>query len=339
MAKRNEVPVSVQLGKKVILWAVDPFEKNRQIQRSAAWAINALTKASNAIVQPVYVCPPAQVEFLNISGSTLKRTVHAEAAAALKKILGPTRIFGLKPLHVLLTNKPSLAQRIEALVCYAKQEQAELIVVSSHGRSGPARWLLGSFAETLTLQADIPLFVVNPLWKKSVDFKKILFPTDFSAESKAAFRKVLDMAAREQSRIVIFCKLGMIGVPPVDFAYVSSGYYAKMEEAEAVETMKNAEGLAALAKKRGVEATIEIERVNILSVAESILKRANRENCLIAMAAQSGKVVSTVLGSTTRQVIRGAKQPVWIIRPNIRKAKDELRLGISQEEINEELYG
>ena len=45
----------------------------------------------------------------------------------------------------------------------ARREQVDLIVLSSHGRAGAARWLLGSVAEDLLHEAPAPLLLVRPL--------------------------------------------------------------------------------------------------------------------------------------------------------------------------------
>jgi nucleotide-binding universal stress UspA family protein len=49
------------------------------------------------------------------------------------------------------------------IAAYAKQEQVDLIVLSSHGRSGAARWLLGSVADELVRTAPAPLLLLRPL--------------------------------------------------------------------------------------------------------------------------------------------------------------------------------
>jgi nucleotide-binding universal stress UspA family protein len=52
------------------------------------------------------------------------------------------------------------AQRIAE---YARQEAVDLIVASSHGRAGAARWLLGSVADDLIRPAPAPLLLLRPL--------------------------------------------------------------------------------------------------------------------------------------------------------------------------------
>jgi nucleotide-binding universal stress UspA family protein len=52
---------------------------------------------------------------------------------------------------------------VERIVSYARQEQVDLIVISSHGRSGVARWLLGSVADELVRLGPAPLLLLRPL--------------------------------------------------------------------------------------------------------------------------------------------------------------------------------
>jgi nucleotide-binding universal stress UspA family protein len=49
----------------------------------------------------------------------------------------------------------------EAILNLAAQEKVDLIVMSTHGRSGLSRWLHGSVATKVLQQAPCPVFLVN----------------------------------------------------------------------------------------------------------------------------------------------------------------------------------
>jgi nucleotide-binding universal stress UspA family protein len=49
----------------------------------------------------------------------------------------------------------------EQILAAAAEEKADLIAMTTHGRSGPARWVLGSVAEKVLRGADRPLLVVR----------------------------------------------------------------------------------------------------------------------------------------------------------------------------------
>lgn len=57
---------------------------------------------------------------------------------------------------VLLWGSPA-----EQVVRYAEAQNVDLIVVGTHGRKGPSRWLLGSVAEKVSRAAHVPVLTVH----------------------------------------------------------------------------------------------------------------------------------------------------------------------------------
>lgn len=49
----------------------------------------------------------------------------------------------------------------EAIVGYAKQYGCDLIVMASHGRSGPSRWAYGSVADKVLRSSCIPVLIIR----------------------------------------------------------------------------------------------------------------------------------------------------------------------------------
>ena len=49
----------------------------------------------------------------------------------------------------------------EAIVGYAKQSKCDLIVMASHGRSGPSRWAHGSVADRVLKGSCIPVLMIR----------------------------------------------------------------------------------------------------------------------------------------------------------------------------------
>jgi nucleotide-binding universal stress UspA family protein len=50
----------------------------------------------------------------------------------------------------------------ESILDYADSTQADLIAMSTHGRSGIGRWLIGSVAEKVIRAAKVPVLLVRP---------------------------------------------------------------------------------------------------------------------------------------------------------------------------------
>ncbi len=64
---------------------------------------------------------------------------------------------GLQPkISVLIGNVA------EEIVHFAEEEDADLIIMASHGRSGISHWAIGSVAEKVFRATNIPLLLVKP---------------------------------------------------------------------------------------------------------------------------------------------------------------------------------
>jgi len=50
----------------------------------------------------------------------------------------------------------------DAIIEFARNQKADLIAMSTHGRTGPSRWLLGSIADRVVRGAGMPVLMVKP---------------------------------------------------------------------------------------------------------------------------------------------------------------------------------
>jgi nucleotide-binding universal stress UspA family protein len=64
--------------------------------------------------------------------------------------------------HVNVTTAVLEGIVADAVLDYAEDTAADLIVMSTHGRSGMERWLLGSVAEKVVRGAKMPVLLVRP---------------------------------------------------------------------------------------------------------------------------------------------------------------------------------
>jgi nucleotide-binding universal stress UspA family protein len=84
-----------------------------------------------------------------------RRTVEAEATRHLAAIGAPLEAQGIRVSNHVDTG--TAAQSILEAV-----EPSDLIVMTSHGRGGIGRWLIGSVADKLIRQAPAPVLMVRP---------------------------------------------------------------------------------------------------------------------------------------------------------------------------------
>jgi nucleotide-binding universal stress UspA family protein len=49
------------------------------------------------------------------------------------------------------------------ILAYAEKNNFDLIIISTHGRSGISRWAFGSVAEVIVRRSSVPVLIVSPL--------------------------------------------------------------------------------------------------------------------------------------------------------------------------------
>jgi nucleotide-binding universal stress UspA family protein len=100
--------------------------------------------------------PPMAVEgtrYLEIDDVEARRE---EAQAYLSGVAAEMRAKGVRAETRVRRGEP-----VAEILAAAKEERADLIAMTTHGRSGPARLLFGSVAEGVLRHATIPVFLMK----------------------------------------------------------------------------------------------------------------------------------------------------------------------------------
>ena len=138
----------------------------------------------------------------------------------------------------------------------AKEHDADLIVMGSHGASGVKEFLVGSNTEKVVRHSDTPVLVIkhNPIL---MDFENVVFACDFSEESVEAYGKAAKVFEEMGSKL----HLVYVNLPNIGFRST-----AEMEKRVA-EFMKTANG--------NLEKMSEVAYISDYSVEQGILNYAN----------------------------------------------------------------
>ena len=67
----------------------------------------------------------------------------------------------LKRRGIRVRTQVRRGEPVEEIVDCAREVQADLIAMTTHGRSGLGRWLFGSVAEAVLREAEIPVFLMR----------------------------------------------------------------------------------------------------------------------------------------------------------------------------------
>jgi nucleotide-binding universal stress UspA family protein len=92
--------------------------------------------------------------------SSLQTSLEAEAGEYLNGIIKSLREGGFQAQAEVVTEGGPVA---DAIIAFAHKVQADLIAMSTHGRTGPSRWFLGSVADRVVRGAGVPVLMIRPV--------------------------------------------------------------------------------------------------------------------------------------------------------------------------------
>ncbi len=332
MSTPDETPsTGPQSEPRRIVWAIDPFGDTDKSHQLDIDFLRQYAQRVPVTIEPVYVLSPVEINLsAELTAPVLAETYRFRPAAekALEKALSGVDIPGLLKPKILVQYLASLAHASQVLSEYAWSTGAHLILANTHGRSGLRRAFLGSFAESLLNHSHTPLVTIGPTVDTIRSFDAILFPTDFreaSRKTRCVFRKLVHFASEIHSSVTIYHSIShTLETAMQSGASLLGGGWFPIQATfsdEAERKQRRADLWSEWAKNQGVssEALIEIQ---FTGMPDAILQASKLKNVgLIAMEPQSGPLISALVGSTLRQVIRNADCPVWVYRPDESEVK------------------
>lgn len=296
-----------------VLWAVDAFSNDRRLFKRAVAALKAWIGGRSAAIEPVFVMAP---QYFPVDVySAVAPDLSQEAKKGLVRLLEGVHLPGLLPPRVLDTDNLSLRAAVNILIEYGKRSGADIIVATTHSKTGTTRFFFGSFAESLMLQSDIPVLLINPKAKMGKTLRELLFPTDFSDESREAFSRVAKFSAERGTKLTLFHEVEFMN-PYVLAACRATPAYQKQLQDNLDHRRHAMDEMAAEARALGAHVDVLFSTKG-RKVSEAILSAARRGKFdAIALSSHAGAITAMVLGSNARMVLRGAECPVWVIHPS-----------------------
>lgn len=296
-----------------IVWALNPFDKNPKLWQAHYQILRNIEKIKESKITPVYVLS----EYANVAIETygqLPPSGHLILENMRKRMTSSKLAHFNAPV---LLREPMASHRTESkrLIDYCEKNKISMIAVATHARKALARFMMGSFAESLLLQSPVPLLFVNPRHKISKSIRKILFPTDLGENSRKAFCRALDLALELKAQLSIYSVARTKSYQGLLLADDTGLLGKAIEEEDKIRDQRLKE-FVCFTEEAGVIAKV-IKEKTVLSVAEAIAKQAAKSKVdLIAIAAKQIPAVPTMAGSITRQLIRKAPCPVYVYRPD-----------------------
>ena len=269
-----------------------------------------LARQTNAHLEVLHVMPPLLYEE-ELEERKHPETFYAGARDALVQFV-PIEP-GLEIDRIVRAGKAA-----PVIADVAKDSGADLIVMSTHGKSALMHLLFGSVAEQVLREATCPVLCIRTPAKVPMPVapggrlrvRRILCPVDFSDACNHAIGMAFELAKDEHASVVL---LHVASLP--DVAYMGYGAPgAPLEMNDYLEDMREA-----LQKIESPDQRIAVERRledgNPPAVIVDVAHQISAD--LIVMGTNGHKgLAHALLGSVAEQVVRTAPCPVLTLRAN-----------------------
>ena len=295
-------------------------------------AVRLATRAPS-IIEVLHAVPPplhlvAQVGLrLNLPGrdQTLGAIAREEAAAKMTELLD----------SIELPKDVSVGMRIQpgppAEVITQAARGFDLIVMGTHGRSGPSRLLLGSVADGVVRAALCPVLTVREPPPTSV--RRILVPVDFSTGAKDAFAHASRMARLEGASVDLL----FASPAPSELGTLTAASEGAVTAAALAEA--STDRMSALVDALGTTPGVEVRtHVQIGPAAEVIINASTGYDLVVIATHGRTGIARFAVGSVATKVVRGAHCPVLTTRLGPEGLEQERRAQAAAADPEETLY-
>ena len=231
---------------------------------------------------------------------------QVETELYLNDLAGTYRAAGIRAEYYLAAGP--VAQAIETMV---SELDADLLVMSTHGRSGVGRFMLGSNASAALQVSSRPILLFRPQAAASAapQVRKVLVPLDGSGFAERVLPWMQDVAA------VVDCEFILLAVPEVP----EPAMYGAM--AEAVDDLRqraeaNSQRYLTQLTERLTDLGLRVRPVVGGSrPATTILEMAEQEQVDLIMLATHGRggIDRLVMGSVADRVVHHSTCPVFLL--------------------------
>jgi len=276
----------------------------------------ALASPSGAIVRALHVVEPTQKCLTFDPSSVLLPDEESVTLrqAELERIAQERRHQAAKLACHICVGRP-VAEIVQAAIDF----RSDLLVISTHGRTGLNHLLMGSVAERVVRHAPCPVLVVRKHERELISAGKeqmlgvradrILVPVDFSPRSIGALRYAARFARTFGGKITVFHSLNLFaGLVPSEYPITCDATYREVEETAQQEARKClAEHVAAdLADEAIVRTGLPLTEITAFA-------QAGKFDLIICATRSAAPLHHTLLGSTAEQIMRHADCPVLVV--------------------------
>jgi Universal stress protein UspA and related nucleotide-binding proteins len=312
-----------------------PLDRSPLAEQAVGQAV-AIAKRSDAGIDLVLVHEPAPID--GLTDDEWYGRQWKDELAYLGSIASEIEVGS----NVVATFAAPEGDAVDEICRRAVEVDADLIVITSHGRTGLSRAWLGSVADGVMRHAKMPVLMLRPVEGKagrriaSGVFKHLLITLDGSSLSEEILSPALALAKAEGARVTL-----LRVIPPVPMVLPDAGliasYSSAIPDTGATQALVDEAKihLKILAEKVAAQDFEVHAHVMVSShVATAIIDFSVTHGVdLVALSTHGRGTSRFVMGSVADKVIRASRLPVLLQRPvGVRNAE---RLAADQASVAE----
>jgi nucleotide-binding universal stress UspA family protein len=245
--------------------------------------------------------------------TSIKDRTRCDVKAKLEAVAAPLRVEGFKVETTAAQN-----DAVGAILVAADQDPDTLITISTHGRSGVGRWVLGRVTDKVVRHATHPTLVVRSregqVTPATPKLERIILPLDGSEMSSSAIPYAVDLAKALGVGITL-----VRSISPLAYGDAFVDYNPSVYDDLTAEIQTDVSDY--LAQKAGEIKCMGISDVTGQGIdghpATAILDEVGDYGDRIVVMATHGRagIGRWVLGSVADRVMRHSPGPVLMVRP------------------------
>lgn len=289
------------------LWSYEPFHQDTQRIKAMHGILSQVVKDANNLKVGFISTHTEPYLTLAFDVPESKRFTEYPKQQIKKELVAAKVKVSDSNVHVVEHQTYSTTKVVDQLLKLASDSDCSIIGLFTHARKGYARFLMGSFAETIMHRSKKDLLLLNPKANYKPVVKNILYASDFGPKAKSEFGKIFDYAKRFGAKLTIFHHAEVVYKWSLDDENPKVDLYRRK-----VEKMKK--WIEMEARKHGVNVEVVIAS-DFNSTSSHVIKLVKKNKIdLVSVCAKTGPLASLMGGSVARQIVRESPVPVLIIK-------------------------
>ena len=290
----------------------------------AAWKAAAIGRTTSATVHLIHVYEPPFPTFDGGHAVDASFLAHdrAQYENHLRRIADGIKTRFDCPCEIAVVGgRPAIA-----IADFARAARADLLVISTHGRTGMSRAWFGSVADTLARESPVPVLLVRsadaeygaPMHSTETAFRRVMIALDGSAAAAMIVESVLDLNLPANVELLLAEVVNPIPLLVLDYPEAAL-VTAMARDVEATDELAHTArvyltAVAAELRRRGFK-NIDTKVLISPATAPAIVGLANSSRSdLVALTSHGRGASRLVLGSVADKVLRGTSASILLRR-------------------------